>query len=469
MQTVLALDLGTSSIRAALFDNQARIIPGSLAQLHGTPTTAPDGKAELDPADVLHRTQKCLNHALSKARRNPPATIGFSCLWHSLLAVDPSGNPLTPIYTWADSRCKNFAAKLRSHHDEKTYHHLTGCMFHSSFWPAKLLWLNSTTKIPKKLTRWVSVAEFIQQKLTGSATCSLSMASGTGLLDRHTLSWSPEALKLASLPPYLLNPISDTPSDLQGIPWFPAIGDGAASNLGSGATCPGWAAINFGTSAAIRIALHQTPPSIPFGLFCYRIDSHRSLLGGATSNAGNLHAWCLANLALPHSPNQIENILASRLEPLHNLLVLPSWNAERAPDWNENSTGTIHGLTPATSAADILQAISEATLYRIAKIANLLGPTRKIILSGGILKSPSATQRLADVLGRPVTPCREPEASLRGAAVFAWQCLGHQPPPPEFQPPVKPVARRTRLHNQKRAAAESLAAQLTAPALKADK
>ena len=120
-------------------------------------------------------------------------------------------------------------------------------------------------------------------------------------------------LARCALAPEKLLPLSDEPQpasqicledfpELRGVPWFPALGDGAASNLGCGATKPGVVAINVGTSAAVRAVRESGPARTPFGLFCYRVDSKRQLIGGASSNAGNLRAWCLRELRLPDDP-----------------------------------------------------------------------------------------------------------------------------------------------------------------------
>jgi gluconokinase len=213
--------------------------------------------------------------------------------------------------------------------------------------------------------------------------------------------------------------------------WFPAIFDGAASNLGSGATGPGCAAINVGTSAAVRIMYRTSssaPAKAPFGLFCYRVDAERHLIGGAVSNAGNLRAWCLRELRLPDDPALLEESLAKRRTPHHGLLVLPFWNAERAPNWSEDAGGTIVGITQATTAMDLLQAITESSYYRLATIVDHIpaGSSPRFLVGGGIQKSPSSLQRLADVMGRPLTALNEPEASLRGAAIFALERFGHR-------------------------------------------
>jgi gluconokinase len=169
----------------------------------------------------------------------------------------------------------------------------------------------------------------------------------------------------------------------------------------------------------------------------------RLLIGGAVSNAGNLRAWCLRQLNLPSDSQELERALAARPAPLHGLTVLPFWVSERAPTWPEDLHGTIVGLKNSSSALDILQATREAVFQRLAQIAELL-PIRKFVVSGGIQKSPADMQRLADVLGRSLIVCSEPEASLRGAAVYALEKLGVAVPPPPAGRVIHPRLRFTR-------------------------
>lgn len=262
------------------------------------------------------------------------------------------------------------------------------------------------------------------------------MASGTGLYNPSRQSYDATLLKLAGVAKTTLPPISDAPlrlrptlarrwPTLRDAQWFPAVFDGAASNLGSGATQPGFAAINVGTSAAVRILKRGDGPA-PFGLFRYRIDTERYLVGGAISNAGNLRAWCLRELNLPDE-SHLESALAGRGASDHGLRVLPFWTAERSPTWREDVSGAVVGITQATTALDLLQAITEASYHRLATIIDCIpnvDQQTRFIVGGGIQKSPSSLQRLADVLGRPLTALDEPEASLRGAAVFALEKLG---------------------------------------------
>ena len=447
---VLAFDVGTSSLRTALFDPLARRIEGTSQQREYDLTYGDDGRAELAPRVLLRAARACLGATLEAyralpARRRPAIrAVGMSAFWHSLLGLDADGKPITSIYTWADSRCQPDAVRLREELDERTVHARTGCMLRSSFWPAKLRWLRRTDpRLCRGVRRWMSPAEWLLGELGGASTCSLSMASGTGLLNAQTQAWDDELLwcchlRVGSLSALESPDIAATAGgsrELRGVPWFPAIGDGAASNLGSGATAADVAALNVGTSAALRIVTAGREPA-PFGLFRYRVDAARSLIGGAVSNAGNLRAWCVRELRLDEA--RLERALAARPAPAHGLTVQPLWTAERAPDWEEGGTGVISGITQQTTALDILQAATEATYFRIARIADLLfaGRSEKpgLIVSGGVQKSPSSLQRLANILNQPVYPNDEPEASLRGAAVYVLERLG--------QPPAAPVVPR---------------------------
>jgi len=466
---VLAIDIGTSSSRSALHDRRGERLPDSTAQSAYPLQTGADGRAELRPADLRRAFLKIVGSTLAARSTNRPLVgIGVSCFWHSMIGLDAVGRPLTPIYTWADSRCRSDAAALRKGSGERALHRRTGCMARASFWPARLLWLRRTDPaLFRRVIRWVSPAEWLQEEVCGASSASLSMASGTGLLDARTLRWDLPLLARCGLIPARLNPLSDASTpvakgelvrrhpELRGVPWFPALGDGAASNLGSGATVSGTAAINVGTSAALRVVIDQAASPgarknpAPYGLFGYRIDRRRRLIGGAASNAGNLRAWALRELALP-SEAALEKALEARVLPVPGLTMLPFWIAERAPTWPEEMPSAIVGVTQATTALDLLQTLMEGTYHRLGMIADAveksLGRHLIYIVSGGISHSPASLQRLADVLGRPVRAAIEPEASLRGAAIFALERLGSVPALPRVGKVIRPRPAACRAH-----------------------
>ena len=462
MDLILAFDIGTSSLRTALFhaEGARRIVASTAQETYPLQTTA-DGGAEFPPGLLKEAALHCLERTLAFLRTEPALAgarivgIGSSCFWHSLVGLDTGGEPITPVITWADSRCGEDAAALRELFDERDLHARTGCMVRASFWPAKLVWLRRTRPdLFRRVALWLSPAEWLQRQFCGEARCAYGMATGTGLFNPTTLGWEPLLLEHCGVAPEQLGEIGDAPStlapawharfpELAGVPWFPGLGDGAASNLGCGATRPGLAAINVGTSAALRVMKAGAHAQAPYGLFCYRVDASRYLVGGAISNAGNLRAWCLREWKLPECPEEIEAALLARPVPEHGLTILPFWTAERAPTWRDDLKGVVVGFTQHTTALDMLQATTEAVYYRLARIAAMVadheGTPPRLIVSGGIQKSPASIRRLASVLDAPLYPNDEPEASIRGAAIFALEKLGCPVAPFEGGQPVQPV------------------------------
>ncbi len=455
MSLVLAIDIGTSSLRTALFSAAGdRLVQTTSQQAYNLSFTE-DGGAELPTAALRKALYEALDRTLAVYRADkvlratPLLAVGTSCFWHSLIGLDQAGRPVTPVYTWADSRCQEDARTLRDEMPERKIHRRTGCMLRSSFWPAKLLWLRRV-KRDKGVNKWVSPAEWLYEDMLGAANCGFSMASGTGLFNPASLAWDDELLSRCGINAAMLNPVSETPgafagksarfAELRGIPWFPAIGDGAAGNLGCGATKPGLAALNVGTSAALRMMDSGEKVEAPFGLFCYRLDRQRFVVGGAVSNAGNLRAWCVREMRLD---GDLERELERRPVPEHGLTVQPYWSAERAPTWEEDKRGSITGITHKTTALDILQAMIEASYMRVAAISEMIiahaGTAPKFIVSGGIQHSPSSVQRLANVLNQPLYLNQEPEASLRGAAVNVLNRLGMAVSEFKFRSPVRPI------------------------------
>ena len=426
---VLAVDIGTSSVRAGLFDEGAAawVDPPSSHAL--TLHTDSSGRAEVDPSELLDAVEATVEETRGNATVR---AVGGSCFWHSLMGITDDGRPLTPVFTWADTRSEEDARKLRQHTDEPRYHARTGCMLRAGYWPAKLRWFRRTQpQIFDQVRYWVGPAEWVWWRMSGDLAPSASMASGTGLVDYHAAHWDPETLELAGIEADQLIAPGAAVSEAG---WIPAVGDGAASNLGSGATAPQRAALNLGTSAAVRVVSTTEPP---LGLFRYEIDRARPLVGGAVSNAGNLRAWCLRELRL--SEADAETALATRPFPDHGLVVVPHWMGERAPRWRESVTGSITGITQATTALDILQATTEAAFYGIARIVNVvLEADTQIVVSGGLANSSPLLQRLANVLGRPLWPLEDREASLLGAAQFALEHVGGRGPAPRLAPAVEP-------------------------------
>jgi gluconokinase len=371
------------------------------------------------------------------------AGVGISCFWHSLVGVGENGRAVTPLYSWADTRSQEYAVELAKKLDPGEYHRRTGCFLHSSYWPAKLTWLAETAAGEfQRATHWMSFGEYVALRLFGKAICSVSTASGTGLFDPNLLRWDKSTLEALPLSTDQLNPISEHNGYQQGlaqewapalaavrdVPWFPALGDGACSNVGSGAWSENRIAVNVGTSGAMRIVVGGERADIKPGLFCYRADETRFVIGGALTGGGNIYAWLHDTLKLDSRQTAARKL--SVMPPdSHGLTVLPFWAGERSPGWRLGARATITGLNLHTTALDILRASLEAVAYTFADILDRLRASypnaSEIIASGGaVLHSPAWVQIMADVFGCTVSISDVPEASSRGAALFALERLG---------------------------------------------
>jgi len=443
---VLTLDIGTSSLRALLYDEQGASLPHSEVQIPHQVRVTPDGGAELDPSTLFDDTVRAIDGAIKEVPAGDELVgVAISSLWHSTLGVDEQGQAITPLYIWADTRASGAADELRHRLDERAVHARTGCVLHPSYLPARLLWLSQAQPDPwKRAAQWLSFGEYLQRRFLGRPTCSVSMASGTGLLDVHRCDWDPEILRAISLDPARLAPLIDldkaaAPHGLQGewasrwpsladAPWFPAVGDGACGNVGSGCCTPDRIALNIGTSGAARVVLGQTDREVVPGLWFYRLDRRRPLLGGALSEGGNVFAWLRQTLQLDTIAD-LEAEVAAMAPDAHGLTMLPFLAGERSPDWNASARGTITGLTLGTKPAELVRASLEAISYRFALILRRLGPVAAadapVVCSGGaLLGSPAWLQIMADVLDRRVIASTEHEASSRGAALLALESLG---------------------------------------------
>lgn len=440
---ILAVDIGTSSVRALVFDRLGRSVTQLKTHLPYQMQTTADGGVEIEAENILRLVASVIDRTLHRARRRRGEirAVAFSTFWHSLLGLGMAGRPVTPLLSWADTRSRHAADTLRRALDERAVHLRTGCRLHPSYLPAKLLWLSKTYPARfRQAARWVSIGEYLYRRFFGHATVGVSVASATGLLDLGNFVWDKEVLAALPVQAEQLSPIDDTPArglskafarrwpSLREVPWFPAAGDGACSNIGSGCLSPEREALSVGTSGALRIVWEGGPLEIPPGLWCYRVDRRRLAMGGALSNAGNLYAW-LRRALRAGGETAVERALARMGQDQHGLTLLPFLSGERSPGWIAEARGVVAGLTLSTTPLHLLRAGLEAVAYRFLAIDTILRQAfpqaREVVASGkGLLSSPAWMQIMADVLGRPVIASREPEASSRGAALLALEALG---------------------------------------------
>jgi gluconokinase len=362
---------------------------------------------------------------------------GISCFFHSIAGLDGAGRPVTPVLSWADSTSAAEAAGLREQIDAAWAHQVSGVPIHASYWPARVLRLQGEES---RIRRWAGFPELLAEALTGRAAVSRSMASGTGLLDRARGTWSSRLLADLDIDDGDLPPIvaDDAPLGrlsaaarrrwprLAHLSWFAPWGDGVCGNVGLGATAPGRAALNVGTSGALRAFLADPSPPIPPGLFAYRFGTG-TVAGGQLSEGGGVLDW--ASRLLGRSRRRLERAAAEIPADGHGLTVLPYPFGERGLGYHDDARATLAGLNSDTDPAAVYRAVLESIAFGFAavddRLSAVLGEAPSVTATGGALaRSPLLAQVLADSLGRDITVAPTFEASRHGAALLALRGSG---------------------------------------------
>ncbi|MCS7055483.1 MAG: gluconokinase [Thermoflexales bacterium] len=490
---ILVLDLGSSSTRASLYDEQARPVPHAWARVPVNFAIAEDGRCEDDPCAAFERVVAVLDALHAKlSDATPPVTdVGISAYASSLVCLDERGAPLTPVYTYADTRCAEDARGLRAKHDEMAVLQRTGCRIRANYLPAKIAWIARTQPQVFRTTRWfASLSDFVRWRLFGRVQAGISVASWTGLLNRRASDWDEAWLDALGIARAQLPPIAQDDDRLEGLrpewaarwPKFaaarshPPIGDGAAANVGSGCVNPSRVAVTIGSTAAMRVVRRCEPGEpycLPPSLWAYRVDHAHELIGGATTEGGNVFAWARRVLRLPDE-DEIETRIAAIMPDGHGLTALPTLAGERSPGYAEDIRGTLHGLSLDTDPFEITRALLEGIAYRLAHICDALrassaaGADAALIGSGGALQaSPTWRQIIADVTGLPLRMTAEPEATSKGVALLMlvppmqWEADPRlQPSNPDFEVVHFPDGERRAIYRAAMARQEDLYAKL---------
>jgi gluconokinase len=429
-EIVIAVDIGSSGIKALAFDTHARAVPGVMAR------AAISIGGELDFTALRNDVESVLDDIHAQTRGFEVLAVGFGSFASSLVALDANARPLEPSLTYADTRSAAFCAPWRA--DDGLLER-TGCPPYTSFWTAQVAWWLEHHPLPAKFVT-VTDALFADWFRLETVRTSLSAAAWTGLLHRHHLTWDASSLErlgvgaahlltVAEHPAHtgLRPPFASRWAGFRRAPFFAGVADGFAANVGSGVLGAGHCAITIGTSAALRTIVTDDTPVVPSGLWALRCRADQTLIGGALTEGGNLRTWALEQLRLP--PGDLEAALEGMPADGHGLTFVPTWNGERSPGYDPTARGEIHGLGFQTQSLDILRAAMEGVSYRLAdlfqRLEATLGEQHTITLSGNALQHSRVwRQMIADTLGRTVVSLSQPEATARGIAALALQACG---------------------------------------------
>jgi gluconokinase len=446
--SILALDLGTSSVRGLALDDAAVPLPGALARRAVEVAVDDDGAATLDGPGYLAALVECLDDLAAAGHLDGVTLVAASSQWHSILPLDAAGAPIGPLITWLDTRpaplpgagarASGANASRQGPADPDAFHRRTGTWWHRFYWTVKVPWLRA---LVPGAARFAGLPEYVFGELLGDAAMSVSQASGTGLLDVAAMDWDAEALALAGARPGEL-PVLAPPGwrgrlrpeyarrwpALRDAEWAPPTGDGAASNIGSGCADPSRAAVTVGTSAAVRL-VQPAPagaalPPLPGTLWRYRVDHERIVTGTAYSAGGNLYAWARRELRLPEGA-ELEAALAKLTPGELEVRADPRLGGDRPPGDAPAGAGSLFGIGFSTTAVEMFAGLMDGVCRQVAgdlaTLESTVDRSVEVVLGGGAVAASAWWRRAfrAALAPRTVRHVTNPEVGATGAALVA--------------------------------------------------
>ncbi len=446
-EALIVIDIGTSSVKTSIFDLQGNILPKYSITIPHSIISKNDGTSQQDPEILRSLVEESIDIVLEKSEGNIEniVGVGLDSMASTLLGINKYGKPITPLYTYADTRSNNQVYKIKQDLNEKILHQETGAAQHTSYIPSKIMWMKENINNFNDIDKFLDFSTYIYSKWFEKKIfkASYSISSWSGLLDRNKLEWHSDLIdyldiskdKLPVLRPYddheigLNNIYSKRWKKLSETPFFLSVGDGIAATIGSGCTGRKKISITVGSTAAIRILLDTKVEKVPKGLWCYRLLDNYSLLGGSFSEGGNLINWAYNNLKLPKIEN-LNSELMKLQSGFHGISVLPFLLGERALGWSNNSKGIISGLKYSNTSIEILQAFLESISYRLYLVKEMLKDFLhkdvQVIASGGAIKNlPWWIQTTSDVLDKEIYISKENQDTGRGVAIMILRALGY--------------------------------------------
>ena len=446
---VLGLDVGTSGARAVLYALDGKPLSESH---HNYPLETPrPGMAEQDPEKVWTAIARASTEAVQKAPSGIAVeAIGVSTIFHTLLATDARGKPVTRSITWADNRARRQVEQLRQEIDATALYRRTGCPLHPMYLPGKIRWLREEAFDQfSRVACFGSIKDEVLARLTGRRVVDRSVASASGLYNLSQSAWDNAILDsigvTADRLPSVVEPtdrvggLSSAAARALGLPnGTPVIagaGDGVLSSLGSGAIAPGQMTVMIGTSGATRLAASRPILDDHGRTWCYYLAKGCWIVGAAINNGGLACHWVRENL-LPGTTSSPDEFDFATLEAQAQqarvgsggVIFLPFLTGERSPFWNASARGLIVGLAAHHGPSHVARSVFEGVSFRMRSIVEALdqtaGPTHEYRAAGGFTRSSFWLQLLCDVIGQAMRLPTVDEASAFGAAGLAMLGIG---------------------------------------------
>jgi glycerol kinase len=434
MTALLAIDVGTTSVRAAVLDGDLAIL--TMARRPFPPSTPFPGLVEFDAAELVRVVLDAVAEATASAE--PVTAVGITNQRASTIVWDRrSGEPIAPALGWQDLRTVGECLVARAEHDLALAPNQSA---------TKLAWLLANT--PGATERdlcFGTVDTWLAWSLSGGSThvTDSSNAAVTGLMDLDGRTWNDRTLAVLGLDAALLPAIVDTSgivAEATAIPGGPPIaalvGDQQASLVGQGCVTPGRAKITFGTGgmldvctgpdgpASARRGEHGTYPIVAWSRGGSVVWGAEAIMLAAGMNVD----WLREDLGLITTNGESHDLAAS-VESADGVIFVPALLGLGTPQWDYGARGTLLGITRGTTRAHVVRAVLEGVAHRgadlvVAAEADTGTSIDRLRVDGGMSGNPTFTQALATSTGRPVEVSPVVEATTVGAAFLAGLATG---------------------------------------------
>ena len=460
MSFILAIDQGTSSSRALLFDQSLTLIDS--AQRDFTQHYPASGWVEHEPADLLLTTlDVCKTVMASNAiTAADVAAIGITNQRETTILWDrKTGTPIYRAIVWQDRRTAAFCQSLKQDGHEPLVRERTGLLLDPYFSGTKIRWIldhvpDARARAARGELAFGTVDTFLLWHLTGGREhkTDATNASRTMLCNIHTGTWDDDLLALLDVPRSLLPEICDSGSSFgvtdpavfgHAVPVLGMVGDQQAATIGQACFEPGMMKSTYGTGCFALLNTGRTAVTSHNRLLttiAYQLHGQRTYaLEGSIFVAGAAVQWLRDGLGLIEQASD-SGPLAAQADPSQEVILVPAFVGLGSPWWNADARGALFGLTRNSGPEELALAVLESVAFQTADLMQAMqadwpqaaSTTTILRVDGGMTASDFTMQRLADLLDAPVDRPRLQETTALGAAYLAGYTAGLLPEPAEF-------------------------------------
>lgn len=488
-RAVLALDQGTTSSRAIIFDTDGRI--AAMAQREFTQIYPTEGWVEHDPAEIWTTQLETAREAIAKAGLTAAdlAAVGITNQRETTILWDrTTGEPVANAIVWQDRRTADDCARLRTMDQEPFFRERTGLPLDPYFSGTKIAWL--LENVPGLRGRaangdiaFGTVDSWLIYKLTGGRlhVTDPTNASRTLLYNLRTGAWDAELLGALTVP-YAVLPeialssgiIGETDAEWLGgpVPIAGIAGDQQAALYGQVCHSPGMAKNTYGTGCFLLMHTGDVPMHSQHGLLTTAVAANADgtpayALEGSVFIGGAVVQWLRDGLGVIRSSAEVEELAAS-VPDTGGVTFVPAFTGLGAPYWDANARGAVFGLTRGATAGHIARAALESIAFQSAECLQAMEadagrPLSELRVDGGATVNNLLMQFQADILGVPVVRPTMRETTALGAAYLAGLAVGLWSGPEElrsrwavdrvFEPKMSRDEAATRMDHWKRTVA----------------